>query len=102
MRSTELCRKCARPANISANPKLDTGPAIVVKNSAAGVLELDCAISETPPNMNSVICLTLTPSRRATKQWQSSCSNTQANRPMELMVPAVQYVNRELSGTCRG
>ena len=69
---------------------LDNGPEMVVRNSAVGVLEWVCAISDTPPKMNSVICRTGIPSFRATTQWLSSCSSTHANSASELRVPAIQ------------
>src|SRR2546423_14971699 len=102
MRLTEVCSSVANVKNSNPSPRLDTGPAIDVRNSAIGELELFCAISDTPPKMNSVICRTSTPSRRATRQWLSSCNSTHANRPSEVTVPANQYVNPGELGACIG
>ena len=46
----------------------------------------------TPPIRNSVMLRTLTPSRRATSAWPSSCSRTETNSSREVLSATSQGI----------
>jgi len=68
-----------------------TGPAAATWNSALA-LGGSSDISATPPNRNSVIPFIGRPWRRATSEWDSSWSTTEANSPRAPAAPMIQQV----------
>ena len=84
-----------------ASTMLETGPTTATKNSSPGVIGSEVRF-ETPPKMKSVMLSTLRPRVRATSEWLSSCTSTEANSSNEAMAPSAQYVSSPAPGTREG
>src|SRR5439155_25741548 len=75
-----------------ASTKLVSGPTTAIKNSSAALAGSSLIVA-TPPKMKSVTRCTSAPRARATREWASSCSNTQTKSASAETAPASQYVN---------
>src|SRR6185295_15372044 len=81
--------------------RLAAGPAAATRSSERA-LGGSHAISATPPKKKSVIPRMEIPWRRATREWASSWTITDANRPRAAMAPIPQYTGGERPGARAG
>jgi hypothetical protein len=69
--------------------RLVTGPASAIHASSRGVRE-SSSIVVAPPKMKSVMPSTLSPKRRATRAWESSCARTEAKNSNAVATATIQ------------
>ena len=77
-------------AKIVAITKLMAGPAIVILDSFQKSF-VSSVISETPPKIKRIICLTLIPYHYATRECIISCKNTDMKSITAPAAPIIQY-----------